>query len=112
MLSSYFSQNIASLNQEGKWVIYGTMGGTLVSNADFGQLLSKRASIEFTTLRSRSDEYKAELVRRFVSDVVGKMGTGVYRPIVHSVVSWRDVQQAHTVLETSENIGKVVLKID
>jgi tumor protein p53-inducible protein 3 len=44
---------------EGRWVIYGTLGGTKLENADLGKILGMRLQILGTTLRSRSDAYKS-----------------------------------------------------
>jgi NADPH:quinone reductase-like Zn-dependent oxidoreductase len=113
VLGSYFGQNIACLKTEGKWVIYGTLGGSLLTNQQLGPLLMKRATLTFTTLRGRDDEYKARLVNEFErAGVVGKMESGQFSPVVHKVINWRDVQTAHQIIESNENIGKVVLTID
>jgi len=48
-------QNLASIAVDGRWVLYGLMGGASVSNDKFlGLLLRKRVQLLPTTLRARS----------------------------------------------------------
>merc|ERR1712130_823556 len=62
---SYSEGNLASLATDGRWVVYGLMGGAEVSGPVLGGVLRKRASVIGTTLRSRSDDYKAQLAAAF-----------------------------------------------
>ena len=113
ILASNFTKNLASLHIDGKWVIYGTLGGVSLDNMNFRDLLNKRASIEFTMLRTRTDEYKAELVAEMRrKGVFEKFGSGVLRPILHRVMHWAEVQEAHRVLGANEAVGKVVLTVE
>ena len=60
--ASNAARNIASLAIDGKWVLYGTMGGRIVENFDMGALLAKRGTLQATTLKTRSAEYKTDLL--------------------------------------------------
>jgi len=53
---SYWEKNSKSLAKDGRWVVYGLLGGGNVSGNILGVLLKKRASITGTTLRTRSIE--------------------------------------------------------
>lgn len=56
-------QTIDSLATDGRWVLYGTMGGIGVSNNKFlGLLLRKRIQLLSTTLRARSLEVRTVLL--------------------------------------------------
>lgn len=57
-------RNVASLAIDGKWVLYGSMGGRVVENFDLGALLAKRGTLSSTTLKTRSVEYKTDLLQR------------------------------------------------
>ena len=52
--SSFWEQNIQSLAVDGRWVLYGLLGGGNVSGDLLKDVLRKRASLIGTTLRSRS----------------------------------------------------------
>ena len=54
--SSFWEQNIRSLTLDGRWVLYGLLGGGNVSGNLLRALLKKRGSLIATTLKSRSLE--------------------------------------------------------
>lgn len=49
-----WEQNVSCLASDGRWVLYGTMGGTRVEGDLLGKLLSKRGHLLSSLLRSRS----------------------------------------------------------
>lgn len=49
-----WEQNVSSLATDGRWVLYGTMGGRAVEGDLLGKLLSKRGHLLCSLLRSRS----------------------------------------------------------
>lgn len=49
-----WEQNVSSLATDGRWVLYGTMGGRAVEGDLLGKLLSKRGHLLSSLLRSRS----------------------------------------------------------
>lgn len=110
---SYAMKNVASLALDGRWVLYGLMGGAEVAGPVLGGLLRKRASIRGTTLRSRSDVYKANLVKKFSADCLDKFGgeKPQLKPIVDSVMKISDIKAAHEKMESNKNNGKIVLTI-
>ena len=52
--SSFWEQNIKSLALDGRWILYGLLGGGSVTGDLLRDVLRKRASLIGTTLRSRS----------------------------------------------------------
>ena len=54
--SSFVKQNLKSIGTDGRWVLYGLLGGGNVDGNILGALLKKRVSLLATTLRSRSIE--------------------------------------------------------
>jgi len=51
---------------DGRWIVYGAMGGIkLPGETNLGLLLAKRVKLEATTLRNRSNLYKKELIFNF-----------------------------------------------
>lgn len=63
-----FNQNLDCLAMDSRWVIYGSMGGIKANDANLVKPLLKRSSILFSTLKSRTDEYKAELIHRMFDE--------------------------------------------
>jgi len=83
---SYSDKNLACLAVDGRWVLYGLLGGAEVSGPLLGGLLRKRASIRATTLRSRDSDYKARLVAAFTRDCIPGFSSGGLRPVVDCVM--------------------------
>lgn len=54
--SSYWEKNLDCLRTDGRWIIYGLLSGGEVHGDLLARLLSKRASIHTTLLRSRDKE--------------------------------------------------------
>ena len=62
---SFWKNNLKVLSTDGVIVLYGLMGGVNVNGPILAMLLGKRAQIRSSTLMSRSDEYKSNLVSEF-----------------------------------------------
>jgi len=107
----YWQKNLASLAMDGRWVLYGTMGGGEVNGPILSGLLRKRGQLLATTLRSRSNEEKAELVAAFTEKALPLFESGVFKPVVDSVYPFDQVVEAHRKMETNANKGKIVLRI-
>eukprot|EP01101_Sappina_pedata_P002372 TRINITY_DN12618_c0_g1_i1.p1 TRINITY_DN12618_c0_g1~~TRINITY_DN12618_c0_g1_i1.p1 ORF type:complete len:354 (+),score=124.32 TRINITY_DN12618_c0_g1_i1:21-1082(+) len=109
-----FAKNLDSIAEDGRWVVYGFMGGAVLDKVNIAPLLKKRVRIEATTLRSRCDEYKAHLVKEFAINELPRFIHEVdgikHKPIVDRVLSFAEVAEAHHVIESNATIGKVVLK--
>lgn len=57
---SYWEKNVNCLALDGRWILYGLMGGTDVSGPLFSKLLFKRGSLITTLLRSRDKKVNDE----------------------------------------------------
>lgn len=112
--SSYWAKNLEALAMDGKWVLYGLLGGPNVKGNILGGLLKKRATLSATTLRTRSDEYKADLVEQFTKNVLpmfSRTGKTKLKAVVDRVFHLDDIQEAHRYVELNKNIGKVLLQV-
>ena len=109
--AKYLQRNLAALATGGRIVVIGLQGGTR-AELDLGRLLGKRAAIVGTTLRSRPEAEKAEIVRQVVEHVWPLLEQGVVRPVVDRVVAIQDAADAHRAMAAGENVGKIVLAVD
>ena len=75
-------------------------------------LMAKRANLLFSTLRTRSDEYKTQLVKRFTEECIPDFEAGTLKPVVDCVFKMSQIAQAHEYMEKNENIGKIVIQND
>lgn len=109
--SSFWEQNIKSLAVEGRWIVYGLLGGGNVSGNLLGNVLRKRASLIGTTLKSRSLAYKRKLVEEFTEIVIPQFANGMLSTVVDSIFPMEEIQQAHRRMEANENIGKIIIQV-
>ncbi|XP_076013515.1 quinone oxidoreductase PIG3-like [Genypterus blacodes] len=111
--SRNWEQNMNCLATDGRWVLYGTMGGKAVEGDLLGQLLSKRGHLLSSLLCSRCLQYKAELVRAFTQRVLPHFSdqAASLRPVIDSTFSLVDIAEAHRHMEANRNIGKIVINV-
>lgn len=105
----YWHQNIDVLAMDGRLVHLGLLGGSSVDNMNLGTILRKRLSIRGSTLRNRSDEYKALLTKEFTEYFAESFDNGSIRPVIDSVYEWEEAEEAHQRMKRNENAGKIVL---
>lgn len=107
--SVYLQQNLESLNLKGRIILVGTPGGAK-AELNFPLMMSKRAKIIGTVLRSRSAEEKALATKVFAEQIVPLLASGVIEPNIDRVFKVEDVRTAHRDLESNESFGKFVLE--
>ncbi len=104
----YVNDNLRCLQQDGKVVIIGLMGGTQGS-ADVGLMLRKRLSIIASTMRSRSSAQKSALVAAFMKQFGTALRSGQLKPVVDHVFALPQAADAHKRMQDSSHFGKLVL---
>ena len=109
--ADYWQKNMDSLAVDGRWVLIGSMGGVKIKDVSLADILKKRVTIVGTTLRSRSLEYKRDLLQGFEADCGLALNYGELRPIIDSTFQLSDVALAHERMESNKNFGKIVLTI-
>lgn len=102
--------NLAALRTDGRLVVIGLQRGTR-AELDLATLLSKRASIVGTALRSRPLAQRAAIVAR-VREQVWPLVPAQVRPVIHGTWPLARVAEAHRALESGEVFGKAVLTVD
>lgn len=108
---SFLEENARAISIGGRWIIYGSMGGTKVEGDLLGQILRKRLRLEGTTLRARSDEYKSRLVNEFCMNALPHFTTGKLVPVIDTVLPFGKIVDAHRMMEQNLNSGKIVITV-
>jgi putative PIG3 family NAD(P)H quinone oxidoreductase len=106
----YLGRNLAALAIDGRLVSLGLQGGT-TGQLDLGRLMSVRGTVTAASLRAQSQERKAAIVSATHAFVWPALESGVVRPIVDSVFDLADAAAAHRRVESSEHVGKVLLRV-
>lgn len=110
MGAKYLDQNVKTLATGGRLVCIGMQGGSR-GELDLGTLLSKRASIHATSLRSRPLTEKAAICRSVAEGLWPLIADGKVTPIVGASYPMDRVGEAHTLVDQSGHIGKVLLTV-
>ena len=106
----YLARNLASLATGGRLVEIATMGGGQ-GEIDLREVMKRRASIIGSTLRSRANEEKAEIVAAFLARFGAALEAGRLRPVVDRVLPLAQAAEAHRHVASSAHFGKVVLQV-
>jgi len=98
----YFQGNLDVLNMDGKVVMLGNMGGTILpEGVNIAGFLMKRARFQGSTLRSRSAEYQGKLRDLFEEKVLPELVSGKYTNPVEKVLPMEKIREAHGKLSMS-----------
>lgn len=107
----YLPKNLQLLGLDGRIVVLAMLGGRTVPAFDLTQMFKKRGQLLCSTLRNRTDDYKADLVSRFLAQFGNGLETGAVKPVIAQVLPWQEADAAHQLLASNQLVGKVVLKV-
>lgn len=107
----YISKNLHLLNPDGRLVFINAMHG---AQGEFNvmQVMQKRLTITGSTLRPRDADFKAALASDIREKVWPLLEKGKFKPVLYKTFPLGNAAQAHTLMESSEHIGKIVLEIN
>jgi NADPH:quinone reductase len=105
---SYISREVECMAEDGRLVIIAVQGGV---KAEFnaGMVLRKRLTITGSTLRPRSLEFKTSIAKALREQVWPLVASGAIKPVIHSTFAAADAASAHTLMESNQHVGKIVL---
>lgn len=105
----YLNRNLKVLKQDGMIVYLAMLAGRYADKLDMALLLAKRARIQGSTLRNRSDLYKADLIASFVRECLPAFQRGALQVNIDTVMDVKDIGQAHARMEANQTQGKLVM---
>lgn len=94
----------------GYWVIISTLAG-VTSEIQLRPILTKGLHLVGSMLRNRSNEEKEKLLKNLQRDFFKYFKDGTIKPSIYKILDIAQVEEAHNILLTNKNVGKVVLKI-
>lgn len=106
----YINRNLRSLAVDGRLVQIAFLQGSR-AQIDATPIMTKRLTFTGSTLRPRSDEDKGKIAEALEQKVLPLLQEGRCRPVVHAVFPLAQAAQAHTLMESSAHIGKIVLEV-
>ncbi len=107
---SYIPRDVSALADDGRLVFIAFLGGPK-AELNFAQVMVRRLTITGSTLRPQSDAAKAEIAAQLRDHVWPLLDAGRIAPVMDSEFPLDQASKAHARMETSEHIGKIVLKV-
>lgn len=105
---SYVAKEIECLREDGRIVIIGVQGG-VKSDFNAGLVLRRRLTVTGSTLRPRSAAFKGAIAQACLKNVWPLIESGGVKPVIHSTFAAQDAAKAHALMESNQNVGKIVL---
>ncbi|QPM91138.1 NAD(P)H-quinone oxidoreductase [Pseudooceanicola algae] len=106
----YIPRNIRLLKPDGRLVMIAFLGGPK-AEVNFAQVMMKRLTVTGSTLRAQSDQAKAEIAEDLRTHVWPLLSAGRCLPVIDNEFPLEEVGAAHTRMESSGHMGKIVLKV-
>ncbi|WP_282606671.1 NAD(P)H-quinone oxidoreductase [Pelagibius sp. Alg239-R121] len=107
---SYVQRNISALAPDGRLCYIAFLGGSK-AEVNLAPVMLKRITISGSTLRPRPVAFKAEIAGNLQKTVWPLIEAGKIAPVIHKTFALRDASQAHSLMESSTHIGKIVLTV-
>lgn len=108
----YLAKNLAALAVEGRLVQIAFMRGAEVPAFNMTPVMVKRLTVTGSTLRPRSAALKARIAEGLRRDVWPLLDAGTVRPVIHATFPLAEASAAHTLMESSAHLGKIMLVME
>ncbi len=105
----YMQKNINVLGRDGRYIIIAFLKGPK-AELDMRRVLGQRLTITGSTLRPQTVAEKAEIAADIENHVLPLLESGAIRPIIDSTFPLAEAAKAHALMESSQHMGKIVLK--
>ena len=106
----YLPRNVKALSNDGRLVQIAFLQGSKIE-LNFALMMMKRLTITGSTLRPQSDLAKARIADSLRAQVWPLLEAGRLGPVMDSAFDLADASAAHTRMESSGHIGKIVLSV-
>lgn len=107
----YIYKNLKCLALEGRLVQIAFLSGAKVE-VNWELLMRKRLTYTGSTLRPRSIEEKARIAMSLQQAIWPEISAGRIMPLVHAEFDLSQASAAHALMESSQHVGKIVLKVN
>ena len=106
----YVPRNLHCLAEDGRHVTIAVLGG-LKATIDMALVMRKRLTLTGSTLRARSNAFKALLADEIARTAWPLIADGTIRPVMDQTFPLAEVAEAHRRMEQGDHIGKIVLRV-
>ncbi|MEN3146939.1 NAD(P)H-quinone oxidoreductase [Neorhizobium sp. IRAMC:178] len=109
--AAYLEKNLSVLAKDGCLSIIAFLGGNIAEKVNLSPIMVKRLTITGSTMRPRTADEKRAIRDDLFAQVWPLLEDGTVAPVIHSVLPFTDVVEAHRLMETSSHIGKIVVTL-
>jgi NADPH2:quinone reductase len=106
----YFEKNLTILKDLGRLCYIAFLQGSKVEG-DLSRLMMKRLTVTGSTLRIRTDAYKAKLAEGVKTHVWPMIASGAFKPIISHVFPLAEADAAHAAMDAADHSGKIILEV-
>jgi NADPH2:quinone reductase len=106
----YMQRNLSALADDGRLVQIAFLQGPK-AELNMVQMMTRRLTLTGSTLRPQSDLAKARIAGQLLSKVWPMIAAGRIAPVMDQEFPLGDAAAAHTRMESSAHIGKIVLRV-
>ncbi len=106
----YVMRNLKCLADDGRHVTIAVQGG-LQATINMAEVMRHRLTLTGSTLRPRSNQFKALLAQEIRNLAWPLITGGVIRPVMDQTFPLGEAAAAHARMEGGTHIGKIVLKV-
>jgi len=107
----YMQKNLRCLAMDGRLVFIAFLGGEVAENLDLRPIMLKRLVVTGSTMRPRSTAQKGAIATALLEKVWPLLDAGAFAPVIHAVMPLEEAAAAHTLMESSAHIGKIMLTV-
>lgn len=109
--AAYLEKNLSVLAKDGCLSIIAFLGGAVAEKVNLSPIMVKRLTVTGSTMRPRTADEKRAIRDDLLAQVWPLLDEGKVAPVIHSVLPFGEVVEAHRLMETGSHIGKIVLKL-
>ncbi len=106
----YVDRELKCLADDGRIAIIAMLGGARAT-INLNEVLRRRLTISGSTLRPRPVEFKGAIAQNLRQKVWPLIADGAIKPVIYRMFPLAEAAQAHTLMESSTHIGKIVLTV-
>ena len=106
----YVAREIDCMADDGRLVIIALLGGAK-GTIDFGQILRRRLTVTGSTLRPRPVAFKQMIADKLLARVWPLLESRQIKPVIYQSFPLAEAAAAHTLMETSTHVGKIMLTV-
>ncbi len=108
--AAVLDKEIDCLADEGRLVLIAYLGGRL-GPVDLAQIVHRQLMVTGSTLRPRSNAFKADIARNLKEQVWPLMDAGKIKPVIYRVFPLAEAMQAQKLMQSNTHFGKIVLQV-